>query len=59
MTDADYFTRRAEEEVRLAQRATHPAGVAAHYSLSKAYLDRLHPDQKDNRHDRGSGSRRA
>ncbi len=47
MTDADYFARRAEEEVRLAQRASHPAAVAAHYHLSKAYLERLQPKRKD------------
>ena len=47
MTDTDYFSRRAEEEVRLAQRATHPAAVAAHYHMSKAYLERLHPERKD------------
>ncbi len=41
MSDIDYFARRAEQEVRLAQRATHPAAVAAHYRLSTAYLERV------------------
>ena len=43
MTNRDYFARRAEEEAVLAQQATHPAAVAAHYRLSTAYLDRAHP----------------
>jgi len=43
MTDQDYYTRRAEQEVHLAQTASHPAAVAAHYRLSTAYLERLQP----------------
>jgi hypothetical protein len=43
MTDRDYFARRAEQEARLAERATHPAAVAAHYRLSTAYLERADP----------------
>jgi hypothetical protein len=43
MTDAEYFARRAEQEVKLAQQATDPAAVWAHYQLSTAYLERLDP----------------
>ena len=51
VTDRDYFARRAEEEAVLAQQATHPAAVAAHYQLSTAYLDRAHPASNDERPD--------
>lgn len=43
VTDRDYFARRAEKEAVLAQQATHPAAVAAHYRLSTVYLDNAHP----------------
>jgi hypothetical protein len=45
--DYDYFARRAEQEAYLAERSTNPAAVAAHYRLSTAYLDRLHPPAAD------------
>lgn len=48
MTDDEYFTRRAEQEVVLAVAATHPAAVAAHYQLSTAYLERLYDDTASN-----------
>ncbi|HEV2748224.1 MAG TPA: hypothetical protein VGW34_13105 [Allosphingosinicella sp.] len=35
-----YFTRRAEEELQLAQRGEHPKAVAAHYQLAQLYYDR-------------------
>lgn len=41
MSDNDYFARRAEQEVELAQQANNPAAVAAHYRLSTAYLEKL------------------
>ena len=39
--DLRYFQKRAEEEVKRAQRATSPAAVAAHYALSELYLERV------------------
>jgi hypothetical protein len=39
---ASYFEERAEEELELAQRATHPKAVKAHYDLAGFYLDRVH-----------------
>ena len=43
--DAEYFERRAEAEIALAQRATDSRAVQAHYELATQYLDRLHADQ--------------
>ena len=37
--DASYFRVRAETDVEMAQLATHPAAVQAHYDLSAAYLE--------------------
>jgi hypothetical protein len=42
--DAEYFERRAEQEIELAQRARHEGAVSAHYRLASAYLDRIHGD---------------
>ena len=42
MDDLDYFQRRAEAEIELAQRAQHRRVVQAHYELASAYLDRIH-----------------
>ena len=39
--DAIYFQRRAETELELAQRATKPEVVLAHYTLANAYLERV------------------
>lgn len=49
MSDEDYYSRRAECEVLLAQKARHPAAVAAHYQLSTAYLERVHAKPADER----------
>lgn len=53
--DLDYYERRAEQELELAQRATNPEVVAVHYRLAELYLDRLPPLSKaamaDHRHD--------
>lgn len=38
----DYLEKRAEAELDLAQTATHPAAVKAHYLLAGYYLDRLY-----------------
>jgi hypothetical protein len=43
--DLIYFQRRAEDEIELAQRATHHRVVQAHYALASAYLDRIHGDR--------------
>jgi len=42
--DLDYFERRAEEELALAQNAADPKAVAAHYELACRYLDLVHPE---------------
>ena len=38
--DCSYFTRRAEAELELAQRADKPEVVRAHFMLAEAYLER-------------------
>ena len=40
--EQDYYQRRAEAEIALAQEARHQAVVRAHYELASAYLDRIH-----------------
>jgi hypothetical protein len=40
--DRSYFYERAEAELKLAQRATDPAAVKAHYQLAGYYLDRVY-----------------
>jgi hypothetical protein len=42
--EMDYYERRAEAEIELAQRAQHARAVQAHYELASAYLDRIHGD---------------
>jgi hypothetical protein len=42
--DRDYFEKRAEDEIALAQRATHAGVVRAHYELATAYLERIYGD---------------
>jgi len=42
--ELEYFERRAEAEIALAQQAQHEAAVQAHYELASAYLDRIHGD---------------
>ena len=37
--DLQYFNERAEQEIRQAQTAVHPAAVKAHYLLGGLYLD--------------------
>lgn len=41
-SDARYFRRRAEEELRLAQESDNPAAVTAHYEMAERYLNRIH-----------------
>lgn len=40
--DIFYLLRRAEAELLLAQAATHPSAVRAHYHLAGHYLDRAY-----------------
>ena len=40
--DQDYYYRRAEEEIALAQQANHERSVRAHYLLAGYYLDRVY-----------------
>ena len=42
--ERDYYERRAEAEISLAQQAEHARAVRAHYELASAYLDRVHGD---------------
>ncbi|HEX8572338.1 MAG TPA: hypothetical protein VF759_06270 [Allosphingosinicella sp.] len=42
--EQEYFERRAEAEIALAQAAAHARAVQAHYELASAYLDRIHGD---------------
>lgn len=42
--EREYFERRAEAEIELAQSAEHRRAVQAHYELAAAYLDRIHGD---------------
>lgn len=42
--EQEYYERRAEAELRLAQSAAHRRAVQAHYELASAYLDRIHGD---------------
>jgi len=42
-----YFERRAEIELEMAQRATHPAVVHAHYCMADLYLDRVYGAGQD------------
>jgi hypothetical protein len=44
LDDKDYFEKRAEAEIAMAQRATHASVVRAHYELATAYLDRIYGD---------------
>ena len=40
--DLNYYEKRAEAEIEMAQRATHASVVRAHYELATAYLDRIY-----------------
>ncbi len=42
--DIDYYQRRAETEIEMAQNSTDARAVRAHYELASAYLDRIHGD---------------
>ena len=38
--DAEYYSQRAQAEHELAQKATRPEVVSAHYQLAEAYLEK-------------------
>lgn len=42
--DKEYFYKRAENELEMAQRAEIPAVVRAHYMLASHYLDMVYND---------------
>ena len=45
--DVDYFERRAEAEIALAQKAKSTEVVQAHYQMATLYLDRIYaPDEQ-------------
>lgn len=43
--DKAYLIARAEAELELAQRASHPHAVRAHYEIASSYLDRVYPEE--------------
>ncbi|MFL0415175.1 hypothetical protein [uncultured Sphingomonas sp.] len=42
MSDQHYYYDRAEQELEMAQKASCPEAVKAHYTLAGFYLDRVH-----------------
>ena len=44
--DKEYFYKRAESELEMAQRAIIPEAVKAHYTLAGHYLDKVYADQQ-------------
>jgi hypothetical protein len=42
--ESEYYLRRAETELALAQSASSPPAVRAHYHLAGRYLDRVYGD---------------
>jgi hypothetical protein len=42
--DIDYYQRRAEAEIELAQQSRDARAVRIHYEMASAYLDRIHGD---------------
>lgn len=40
--EMDYYERRAEAEIEMAQRASHVRAVQAHYEMAAAYLERIY-----------------
>ncbi|UUL82511.1 hypothetical protein [Sphingomonas qomolangmaensis] len=46
--DRTYFQHRAEVETKMAERATDPSAVQAHYRLAEAYLDKLFSSSRAN-----------
>ena len=50
--ELNYYERRAEAEIALAQQAGHARAVQAHYELASAYLDRIHGEAPTGEPDR-------
>ena len=46
-SELNYFEKRAEAELELAQYATHPGAVKAHYQLAGFYLEIVHGDGRE------------
>lgn len=44
LKDIDYYQRRAEAEIELAQQSRDARAVRIHYEMASAYLDRIHGD---------------
>lgn len=44
LNDRDYYQVRAEAELKMAQAASNPAAVRAHYTLAGHYLDRAYSE---------------
>lgn len=42
--DKEYFYKRAENELEMAQRTESPAALKAHYTLAGYYLDKVYSD---------------
>ena len=45
--EQEYFEKRAEAQLELAQSATHPGVVKAHYELAGLYLDIVHGEPEN------------
>ena len=44
--DKEYFYKRAENELEMAQRTEVPEAVKAHYTLAGYYLDKVYTDEE-------------
>lgn len=45
LEDFDYYHRRAEAQLELAQKSAEPAAVAAHVAIAERYLEMCEPDR--------------
>ncbi|HEY6917539.1 MAG TPA: hypothetical protein VI381_07855 [Allosphingosinicella sp.] len=45
--EEDYYQRRAEAEIALAQKAVSSGAVQAHYDMATAYLDRIYGETEE------------
>lgn len=45
--EEDYYQRRAEAEIALAQKAVNREAVQAHYDMATAYLDRIYGEAEE------------
>jgi hypothetical protein len=44
-TEKDYYYQRAEAELTIAQAATHPAALRAHFLLAERYIELAYSDE--------------